>query len=419
MANGTSMPMGTRVKLSAMMFLQFMMLPVWFIPMYAYVKGMPNSGNWPFWCGLIMGLGTFSSPLFGMFADRFLNSERVLALCNFVCGGLLVWATFIKSPALLFWVLLATMIFYMPSWSLTATISMANSTREAFPTIRVFGSLGWVAAAVFSLVGTKLFGIQNFDSTPYIYLCGGATAIVAGVLAFFLPPTPPQAKGKPMSVVDTLGLRALVLLKSPMFCIFAVLILLSMVPFQWYMVYCGTFLKEQGFQYQTATMNLGQVFEMGFMLLIPFILKKCGYKWAMVLGFGALVFRYACFYGAVKFGQQWLDFGGIFIHGLIFGLLVVGSQMYVDVAAPAELRNQAQGLINLILSGAGAFLSNAVFEKILNNNVTTKVFEAATADKPATFFHNWEQPYLIALVMGIVLTILMAVLFQPKATEKK
>ena len=28
---------------------------------------------------------------------------------------------------------------------------------------------------------------------------------------------------------------------------------------------------------------------------------------------------------------------------VIFGLLVIGSQMYVDAAAPAELRGQAQG----------------------------------------------------------------------------
>lgn len=400
------MSAGMRVKLSAMMFLQFMMLPVWFIPMYAYVTGMEGGGRWAFWCGIIMGLGTFSSPLIGMFADRFLNSERVLAICNFLCGGLLIWATYIKSPALLFWVLFAVMIFYMPSWSLTATISMANSTTEAFPTIRVFGSLGWVAAAVFSIAGTKFFGIKNFDGTPYIFLCGGATAIAAGLLSFLLPATPPQAKGKPMSVVDALGLRALTLLKNPMFCVFSALILLSMVCFQWYMVYTGTFLKEFGFQYQTATMNLGQVFELLFMLLIPVILKKFGYKKAMVLGCAAIVFRYACFYGAVKTGCQWPIFGGILIHGLIFGLLVVGSQMYVDVAAPPELRNQAQGLINLILSGAGALLSNIVFEKVMNASVVA-----------GTGKHNWERPYLIALAAAVVLTVAMAALFNPAKKE--
>ena len=144
------MPLKMRVKLSAMMFLQFMMLPVWFVPMFPYVQKLPGGGQWAFWCGMIMGFGTLASPLFGMFADRFLNAEKVLALSNFVCAALLGCCYFVKDPALLFFLLLAVMIVYMPSWSLTATIAMANSTTAAFPQIRVFGSLGWVASAVFS-----------------------------------------------------------------------------------------------------------------------------------------------------------------------------------------------------------------------------------------------------------------------------
>jgi len=123
-----SMAMGMRVKLSAMMFLQFMMLPVWFIPMFGYVERLEGGAQWAGWCALLMGLGTLTSPLLGMFADRFMNSERVLAICNFAGAALLGWAYTIQDPRLLFFVLLATMLFYMPTWSLTATIAMSNST---------------------------------------------------------------------------------------------------------------------------------------------------------------------------------------------------------------------------------------------------------------------------------------------------
>ena len=177
-----TMPMGTRVKLSAMMFLQFMMLPVWFLPMFPYVGGMPGGDKWAFWCGLIMAFGTVSSPLFGMFADRFMNSERVLALCNFVGAVLLGYAYTVKDPQTLFVVLLLVMLFYMPTWSLTATIAMSNSTTEAFPQIRVFGTLGWVASGVFSVVGMKVLGIANFDTSPYIF--------AAGAIAIFRPAVP-------------------------------------------------------------------------------------------------------------------------------------------------------------------------------------------------------------------------------------
>nr|HPK38002.1 MFS transporter [Kiritimatiellia bacterium] len=402
------MPMATRVKLSAMMFLQFMMLPVWFIPMFPYITEMaPKGSALPLLCGMIMGFGALASPIFGMFADRLMNSEKVLALCNFVTAVLLAYAYTIKTPGMLFVTLLLVMVFYMPTWSLTATIAMANSTTEAFPQIRVFGTLGWVAAAIFSIIGTKVFGIAQFDSTPYIFLGGAIAAALGGVLAFFLPPTQPPAKGQKMSLVDTLGLRALVLLKRPDFLVFSVLILLAMVPFQWYNVYNSTYLKERGYEYLTGVMNLGQVLELVFMLLIPVILKKAGYKWAMVLGLLALVFRYGMFYLGAAHGLQICDYAGILIHGLIFGMLVVGSQMYVDAAAPAELRGQAQGFIGLIMFSLGTFLSNFVFDGILKKNVA------------ADGTHVWTTPYLIAMVSALVLAVLMAVAFKPAVQEKR
>ncbi|MFA5203104.1 MAG: MFS transporter [Lentisphaeria bacterium] len=408
----STMPIGTRAKLSAMMFLQFMMLPVWFVPMLAYVTKLSPAGSpWPYRCGLIMAFGTFSFPFFGMFADRFMNGENVLAFCNFVSAALLACAYTVKDPAVLFVTLVLVMLFYMPTWSLTATIAMANSPAAAFPQIRLFGSLGWVASAVFSIVGTKWLGIENFDSTPCIFMAGAIAAMSGGILAFFLPPTLPKAKDRPMSLVDALGLRALVLFKRTDMAVFAILILLAMIPFQWYNVYCGQYLAEKGVNYLTVTMNLGQVFELIFMLTIPFILRKVGYKWAMVIGLGALAIRYGAFYWGASQNLVAGDFGGILVHGLIFGLLVVGSQMYVDAVAPAELRGQAQGLIGLILFGLGTLLSNFVFDLILGHNTVT---DAATQ----AVRHHWGQPYLIAFVISVVLMVLMAVVFKPAVQMK-
>ena len=178
------------------------------------------------------------------------------------------------------------------------------------------------------------------------------------------------------------------------------------------MVYNPAYLNESGFKYLTVTMNLGQVGELCFMLLIPVLLKKFGYKWAMVIGLGALAFRYACFYGSAAAGFTALDFGGILVHGLIFGLLVIGAQMYVDDFAPAELRNQAQGLVMLITGGIGVFASNFVFQRLLDANVLKKV-----VDGKEVISHNWAQPFLVALIAAVVLMVLMAVCFNPKKKD--
>ena len=155
-----SMPLGLRLKLSAMMFLQFMTLPVWFNTIIPYVKTLPGGESWTLWCGMFIGFGTLASPLVGMFADRFLNAEKVLALTHLVYAALLSACFFVRSPALLFTLLLLACFVNMPGWSLTATIAMTHSTPAAFPHIRVFGTLGWVASAVFSVVGISCLGIR-------------------------------------------------------------------------------------------------------------------------------------------------------------------------------------------------------------------------------------------------------------------
>ena len=101
--------MKNEIKLSAMMFVQYIMLPVWFVPMLPYVESLPDGSTWAVWCGLVMGFGTFASPLLGMFADRFFNAERVLAACNFAVAAVLVFAFFAGSGGVLFALMLAAM----------------------------------------------------------------------------------------------------------------------------------------------------------------------------------------------------------------------------------------------------------------------------------------------------------------------
>ena len=396
-------------KLAVMMFVQFLMLPVWLIPLLPYVQGLEGGKDWVFACGLLMGIGTFASPLVGMFADRFLNAEKVLAVCNALTAALLGAAFFVKDPALLFGVMLATMLVYMPTWSVSSAIVLAHTPAATFARIRAIGSIGWVASGLFSVIGVKFFGVANFDATPWIFASGAAAALLGAAIALTLPATLPRAKGTPMSIVDALGLKAFALFRDPTFAAFGLLITLAMVPFCWYVAYNPVYLAESGFSYLTLTQNLGQVGEIVFMLMVPFIVRKIGYKWALVTGVGAVMFRYAAFLTAVKFGFAAGDFAGILIHGLAFGILCVGAQMYIDGAAPAELKNQAQGLVMLLMNGVGIFLSNLIFDRILGANVI--------AADPVR--HDWTVPYVSAFFLAFAIAVAFAVAFNPKQAGKE
>ncbi len=395
------------VKISIMMFLQYMMLPVWLLPLLPYLKTVEGGVDWLFAFGILSGVGTFASPFVCMFADRYFNSERVLAVCNLVSAALLAAAYFTSSLPILFVVLLMALVAYMPTWSITSAIAMEHSSPAAFPRYRTVGSLGWVFSGVFSIAAAKWFDIGDFDLSRRIFAVGAALSATGAAFALFLPRTEPKAKGAPLSVADVLGLRAFSLFRDPSFAALCILSSLSMIPFLWYLVYNPMYLAESGFRYLTMTQNLGQVAEFAFLLMIPYAVRRFGYRAAFASGFFFLALRYAFFFFAAKFGCDAGIFGGILMHGLIFGLVVVVAQMYVGEFSPPELRNQAQGLIVLLTSGVGIFASNAVMHPIV----------AACARPDGG--HDWKIPFAVAFFAAVVLMFAAAVFFRPHCRNEQ
>jgi MFS family permease len=221
-----------------------------------------------------------------------------------------------------------------------------------------------------------------------------------------LPNTPPPAKGQPSSIVDTLGLRAVTMLKDRNFAMFMLISVFVMLPFTMYFSLGSQFFKSQGFEQVTATMNLGQFVEMFFMLLVPMALARYGAKWAMGAGLVALLVRYAAFLGGGVLGVPFLYYVAILVHGVIYGFFFVGAQVYVDKKALPEMRAQAQGLLALIQYGIGM---------LLGTFFSVKLIDVYTADKVT----NWNTIWVIMTVMMAVLLGAYYVLFHDDVLEKK
>ena len=102
------------------------------------------------------------------------------------------------------------------------------------------------------------------------------SAISLGVLCFFMPKTPPPAKGKQINMGTLLMFDAFKMLGNPPFLVFIICSALICVPLAYYFAYTAVYLPQIGFQAPASTMALGQVSEIFFMLLVPFFFRKFG-----------------------------------------------------------------------------------------------------------------------------------------------
>ncbi len=405
-----SISMNVRIRLSLMMFMQYLYFAVFFVPLAAYIGNIGVEGALLATIMSSMPLGSLMSPIICMIADRHFASQKVLAVLNVICAILLFVAAKTTAPVGLFIVLLIAMFCYMPTWSLTNAIALAHYPPEKFPQIRSLGSIGWVSSGLFGLIALKIFN-TTIDGTAIPLICGAVTALVAAVLNLTLPHTPPPAKGQKASWIDALGLPALKLMKDRDFCIFMILSMLMMTPFVTYFSFGSAFFQDKGFKLVTVTMNWGQLVEMFLMLLVPLALAKFGIKWTMVLGLAGMVLRYLAFWGGSVNDLTLLYYVAIFTHGLIFGFFIVGGQVYIDKKAPKEMRAQAQGLMGLLCFGVGWLAGNYI------NGFLLKHYKVI--DDAGVAVTDWQTIWKIITFASIILMIAFAVLFRGVSTETK
>lgn len=390
-----------------MMFFQYLMYAVWWVPLAAFLTNINVGSAQKALILSSMAIGCIASPVIGMFADRYFAGQKVLITLNLLNSTMLFLAANTREPDLLFVVLLFAMLFYMPTWGLSSAIAMAHSPSEDFPKVRVFGSVGWVASGLFSVVAVKMLKL-DFDGTSLPFYFGAGTGLVAALFNFTLPDTPPAAKGKKASLIDTFGLGTVQLMKDRNFSIFIILSFLSMIPFAVYFSYFSEFLLNIKTEYITVTMNWGVLAEMGFMLLIPATIRKFGLRRVMILGLFAMVVRYVSLYlgGAVQ--QPWLFYIGILVHGLIFGFFYVGGQIYIDKKTPDELKSQAQGFIFLVTYGLGLLAGNLIGGELIHSFLD---------DSNGMRVYDWDSIWGITSILSIILLVLFVVLFRDDVEE--
>ncbi len=386
-------------RLSAMMFLQYFIWGAWYtvIAVYMANHGMGDLTHWPF---TVNPIAAILAPFFlGLVADRFFDSEKVYGVLHILGGIVMFLVPMASHDATLFIVLLLVYnLCYMPTISLGNTVAFHHITdqEKQFPVIRVFGTLGWIAAGLLISFVLVAFVGDVPERTAAPLQMAAVASILLGLYSFTLPNTPPPARGEKVSVRSIFGIDAFKALGSRSFYVFLAASILICIPLAAYYNFTQLFLEVAAFENIAGTQTIGQMSEAVFMVLMPFFFARLGVKWMLGVGMGAWVLRYLLFAFGAPAAVTWMIIGGIALHGLAYDFFFVTGQIYVDKKATAKVRGQAQGLIVLATYGVGLAIGAQVAGNIYNAFLSGR--ESLPLEE---WFGFWLWPAALAAVIMI------------------
>ena len=311
--------------------------------------GRVGLGDYISWFYVAQGVVSIFMPaIIGAIADKFIQPQRLLGISHLTAGLFMLLAAWFGYEATMqtiageatsitpiFTAYCLSVAFYMPTIALANTVafsilkSRGFDTVKDFPPIRVFGTVGFIAAMWFvNFVGLGGLGIQSQNlegaetlalvpmAAQFTYMqlivCG-ALGLLLGLYAFSLPACPiVRSTGKEhKSLAQRLGLDAFVLFKQrkmAIFFIFSMLLAVSLQITNGYATpYINSFasMSESWFaENPTLLVSVSQVSEALCILLIPFCLKRFGIKIVMLMAMFAWVLRFG-FFGSERRRAPW------------------------------------------------------------------------------------------------------------------
>ncbi len=433
----------TALRLSVMMFLQFFIWGAWFVTLFLILGGNGLAD--------IIGSSYSSAPIaamiaplfLGLVADRFFPSERVMGGLLLLGGVLMLMvpgAVAAGNGSMVVWLFTGHMLCYMPTLGLGNTIAFTHLPAEVFPRVRVWGTIGWIAAGLVT-------GFLGWSASINLFWMAGITSLVLGAYCFTLPHTPPPAAGKPLEVRSIFMLDAFQLLAKPAFLVFIICSTLICVPLAYYYANTSGFLGNMGFEQPASAMTIGQMSEIIFMLLVPFFFRRLGVKWMILVGMLAWVCRYLLFAFGAPDQVVWMLFLGIALHGICYDFFFVTGFIYTDRTAPKDVRGQAQSMLVFFTQGVGMFVGFKVADMKLApvRDAAAELTTAVTAARGeetlsfgqqlskmfavnipdgidpalvATAANLWKSYWLLPAGMAGVIAVLFLIFFRDHAADK-
>jgi len=417
-----------KFRLIIMNFLQYFIWGAWLISFGSYVGnslGFNGVQIGSFFA--TMGIASLFMPgIMGIIADRWVPAEKLLGLCHLIGAGLLVTASFQTEYASLYTCMLLSVMFYMPTISLSNSVAYNALEKDGldivkdFPPIRVWGTVGFIAAM-------WAVDFSGFKYSQMQLILSASAALVLGIYAFSLPKCDIN-KNIGTSLVDSLGLRAFTLFKDKKMAIFFIFSMLLGAALQITNGFGDLFLssfanvKEYaesfGVKHSVVLLSISQISEVAFILTIPFFLKRFGIKNVMLISMFAWVLRFGLFGAGNPGSGLWMLLLSNIVYGMAFDFFNISGSLYVEQNTNSGIRSSAQGVFMIMTNGIGAIVGSYAAGYVVKYYTSIKEVDGAMVEVT-----NWPSAWYTFAAYMVVVGVLFALIFrykhQPDADIKK
>ena len=408
-----------------MMFLQYALWGAWLPVTARYLSASISDGGLGFsgaQIGMILGLagsiGAIAAPFIaGQIADRYFSTERILAFLV-TAGGIVKWITASQTDYQS-WLGLSIIysLLYMPTLALSNSITFAHidDQENDFPKIRVWGTIGWIAASwAFPMIWLQT-DLQLQWMPPFIVGAevpnvtsrladalkfSGIISISYGAFCFLLPHTPPKR-----DAVEKLAFKkAFDLFQYSSFTVLVIASLAVSIIHQIYFLQTGPFLSHIGIPDSQIgpAMTIGQFAEILTMAYLGLFLKRLGFKKVITIGIAAYFLRYAIF--GTTMLPVWIMVLSQAFHGFCYAFFFAAAYIYVDKMADEDVRHSAQTVFGIIILGGGPVIGGWLSGYLQNMYTVENVF---------SFSNFW---YTMSAI-GLVTMISFFMLFQEQLAD--
>lgn len=424
-----------KIRLSALGFFEFAVWGAYLVSLGLFLNSV-GLGDYVFWFYTVQGLVSLFMPgVIGVVADRFIPAQKMMSLCHLIAGGFMIasgWYAMNAGANVQFGPLITlytiSVAFFMPTIGLNNSVAFSAmnkagmDTVKEFPAIRVFGTVGFIAAELFvNFVKIDGVAIQN---TYWQMFTSGIISLCLCLYALSMPACPTNREGK-ASLSDALGLSAFRLFKRKEMAIFFIFSMLLGVSLQitnsYGTMYINQFAQVEKYAHDFFALNptflisISQASEALCILLIPFCLRKFGIKGVMLMAMCGWVLRFG-FFGIGNTSISGVGFLMLscIVYGVAFDFFNVSGGLFVDKQAPEKLRSSAQGLFMIMTNGIGAsigtFLAGTL---VINHNVFRPGLDAVQQ------LQGWRESWFVFAAYALVVGVLFYFIFkQPKVKDQ-